>query len=552
MEGFGARMEELATELVRIKSVVGTAGEAEITAWIHDWLARMPYFVEHPEELILHRLPGDKQGRSCIIATIRARKPSKDAVLLLGHTDTVGTSDYAAAERWSTDPKYLPGVLSSMKLGTGTIEDIKSGGYIFGRGIFDMKAGVAALMLIAQMASRDVCDLGANLVFAFVPDEEGGSAGMLAAVQRLSAIAKDEGWVFIAGLDTDYMTESFPGDTSRYVYLGTVGKLLPSVYVHGEATHVGEAFCGMDANFLAAAVMSSIDLDPDLCDIVDGESTQPPISLRMKDLKDEYSVQTAEGAFLYFNFSTHSSTPDQVMARMQDKVEEAMEEAVKELAARERRHASLSGRDAAKSYAVPRVITYSELLDEAEAALGDRLALIVEEIKSAPDFSALDPRDSSLRLVHGIHRHLPDQSPKAVVFFSPPYYPHISIDGNDEKGTKLAQAVACAVNEAKEKLGYEIVIKRFYPYISDLSYCKLPTDSGAIEALVSNMPAWPEAYELPLDAISCLSMPVANIGPFGKDAHKPTERLSRAYSLDAMPLILARTVESLAGCRILD
>ena len=146
---------------------------------------------------------------------------------------------------------------------------------------------------------------------------------------------------------------------------------------------------------------------------------------------------------------------------------------------------SLSGRDAAKSYAVPRVITYSELLDEAEAALGDRLALIVEEIKSAPDFSALDPRDSSLRLVHGIHRHLPDQSPKAVVFFSPPYYPHISIDGNDEKGTKLAQAVACAVNEAKEKLGYEIVIKRFYPYISDLSYCKLPTDSGAIEALVS-------------------------------------------------------------------
>ena len=59
MEGFGARMEELATELVRIKSVVGTAGEAEITAWIHDWLARMPYFVEHPEELILHRLPGE-------------------------------------------------------------------------------------------------------------------------------------------------------------------------------------------------------------------------------------------------------------------------------------------------------------------------------------------------------------------------------------------------------------------------------------------------------------------------------------------------------------
>ena len=41
------------------------------------------------------------------------------------------------------------------------------------------------------------------------------------------------------------------------------------VYPRG-GIHVGEAFCGIDANLLAAAVMSSIELDPGLSDIVEG------------------------------------------------------------------------------------------------------------------------------------------------------------------------------------------------------------------------------------------------------------------------------------------
>ena len=551
MEGFKLRMEELAVELVRTRSVVGTEGEADITAWIYGWLSKLPYFAEHPEGLIVERLAGDRLGRSCLIATIRANPESKDALLLLGHTDTAGTSDYAAAEPCSTDPARLPGVLSGMKLGSSASEDLASGDYVFGRGIFDMKAGVAALMLIAEMASCNGSRLGDNLVFSFVPDEEGGSAGMIASVQRLSDMARDEGWEFMAALDTDYMTEGFPGDASRYVYLGTVGKLLPCVYIHGEATHVGEAFCGIDANLLAAAVMSSIDLDPGLSDIVEGEVTQPPISLRMQDLKEEYSVQTTDGAFLYFNFPTHSSTPDIVMEKMRAKVEKAVGDAVRDLSLRRERHAALSGRKAVRPYATPRVITYSELLKEAEAALGRRLAGIVQEYKSGHGFTRQDPREASLGLVREIHRLLPDQSPMAVLFFSPPYYPHICVEDGDRKGAQLAKAVGLAVAEAREKLGYEIAIKKFYPYISDLSYCRLPSEEGALTALVSNMPAWPEAYELPLDAISALSMPVANIGPFGKDAHKPTERLSRAYSLDAMPLMVLRTIEELTGSRII-
>lgn len=40
-------------------------------------------------------------------------------------------------------------------------------------------------------------------------------------------------------------------------------------------------------------------------------------------------------------------------------------------------------------------------------------------------------------------------------------------------------------------------------------------------------------------------MPVVNIGPFGKDAHKLSERVSKEYSFDAMPFILEKTLRDL-------
>ena len=38
------------------------------------------------------------------------------------------------------------------------------------------------------------------------------------------------------------MTSEFEGDENKYVYIGTVGKLMPSFYVVGKETHVGESF----------------------------------------------------------------------------------------------------------------------------------------------------------------------------------------------------------------------------------------------------------------------------------------------------------------------
>jgi arginine utilization protein RocB len=149
--------------------------------------------------------------------------------------------------------------------------------------------------------------------------------------------------------------------------------------------------------------------------------------------------------------------------------------------------------------------------------------------------------------VQEVHKHYSDKNPLIIIYFAPPFYPHIFVEGANQKEAKLLNAVEQAVKEVREKYEYKIIVKKFYPYISDLSYCSISKNEESIRKLVNNMPAWPKKYSLPVEAIQQISMPVLNIGPYGKDAHKLTERISQSYSLDAMPMILQKTIERLLG-----
>lgn len=548
MKYLSKRIEELAIELTRIPSVVGTPGENDITSHILGIIKALPYFKENPGNAFSAPVEGDFLGRSSVIAVIDPPTRPTGAVLLIGHTDTVGTSDYSGLEHMAQDPPSLAEALRSQRLDDAAARDLASGDYIFGRGIFDMKAGVATLICLLSDISESIESLEKSLVFAFLPDEEGGSLGMLAAASAAAAIAENRGVRYIAAIDTDYMTGRHPEDDKNYVYIGSVGKLLPAFYVHGSPSHVGEAFRGLDANLIASHIMRRIDLNPALCDVAEGEVTQPPVSLRLKDTKQEYSVQTTGGSHLYFNYSTHISEPDEVLSKMAAEAESAMGDALAELNVKHAIFLKASGLPPQELPFKAHVMTYSELAGEVDAQTGGRLGEIVMEYEQGDGSNEADPRDFSLGLVMHVHKHLKDQSPKVIAFFSPPYYPHIDVSGTDPEESALIDAVEGAVAEVRDGSGYEIEVRRFYPYISDLSYCRLPKTAGAIDALTRNMPAWGRRYDLPLDAISRIAAPVVNIGPYGKDAHKPTERLCRKYSLDAMPELLRLVVMNLAGC----
>jgi len=89
------------------------------------------------------------------------------------------------------------------------------------------------------------------------------------------------------------------------------------------------------------------------------------------------------------------------------------------------------------------------------------------------------------------------------------------------------------------------VYKKFFPYISDLSYGAAPKDPKIIAALKNNMPGFGSKYNLPLEDMQKLDLPVLDIGTFGKDAHKFTERLEKEYSFEVTPVLVYKTIMNL-------
>lgn len=545
MPELGEKIKALALELTKMPSIVGTSGEAAIAAWLYERLGRLDYFRRYPERLVLLPVRGDRLGRQNVLAVIRGEKCSAPRHLLcLGHIDTVGTDDYGELRDYATDPATLKEKLPAVKFAAETLAELTSPDWLVGRGILDMKTGVAALVAMVEEFSRRAGELTGNLVFLGVPDEEGNSAGMLSAVQDLAALLGEEGGEFIGAIDTDYTTGRYPGDPRRYVYVGTTGKLLPCFYLYGEETHVGEAFNGLDANLLASEVLYQMDLSTDLCDIADGEVALPPVSLSQRDLKAAYSVQTANAVNLYFNYPTHASQPDEVLAKCKAKAVQAFANVIKRLNEEYEKYCALSAIPFRRLPWEVNVLTYEELYRNVRQEVGDELDRVIEELAAKLRAENADEREFSLAIVQEVHNRYADKNSKIIVYFAPPYYPHIYVKDDDAKGRVLLGAVTKAVGDVKARYDYDIVTKKFYPYISDLSYCSI-ADEQSIARLTGSMPAWGRRYTLPVGAIQAIGMPVVNIGPYGRDAHKLSERVSTRYSFDAMPLILKKTIENL-------
>lgn len=140
----------LTADLVRIDSVnpglvPGGAGEAEIADFVTAWLTARGFDCNRIEPA---------PGRPSVLAVARGSGDGLGGgIMLNGHLDTVSLTSYDGD---GLDPR---------------IED----GRIHGRGTYDMKAGMAAMMVAAaQVAARPHRH---DIVLALVADEEDVSAG---------------------------------------------------------------------------------------------------------------------------------------------------------------------------------------------------------------------------------------------------------------------------------------------------------------------------------------------------------------------------------------
>lgn len=192
---------ELAQQLIAIDSVnpslvPGGAGEAELAGVVAAWLEARSFEV---------RLVDAEGGRPSVIG-IRRGTGGGRSLLLNGHLDTVTLSGY--------DGDPLAAVLRD--------------GRLYGRGSYDMKGAVAAMLVAAATAAGR--PLGGDIIVTCVADEEDASSGTRAVLELLHA-------------DAAIVVEP----TELALATAHRGFIWATVQTHGVAAHGSRPELGVDA-----------------------------------------------------------------------------------------------------------------------------------------------------------------------------------------------------------------------------------------------------------------------------------------------------------------
>ena len=483
MENYFDCFEEqktLTEELVSIRSVVGSDGcEQAVAEHIRDMMGSWDYFKDNHGDLFLVPTENDTLKRSSVVAVIEPEAAgvspngTMDAVMLMGHIDTVETSDYGVLEPLATRPDELQRALREMCDGK-VAADIDSGSYMFGRGALDMKAGVASCLYIRKHFSENRSTLSGALIALFECDEEGDSHGAITSMKFIRKLSEERGIRIKAAVCADYSSNE------PAVYLGTIGKYLPCVMAFGRSSHVGQVFSSVDPNLMISDIVSAIDYNTDLCEENLGEMTQPPVSLKQSDTKTTYSVQTADSAFAYFNWFSLKKTGDEILSLFKKEVEKTVRKTAERIT---RAKKEFFGRknviDTETGELYPRVMTLAEYAESVGSKLGE----------ADPHTDIRRFWISEAERLRGMDR---DMTPVVLVFMAGVSYPPVTVDPDSELGHAAA--------------GLGIQTRTYYPFISDASFISLLGD-----------------------------VPLVNLGTYGKDAHMFTERVDMRYSFEKLP-----------------
>ena len=538
-----AQVKSLTTRLVNIRSVSPGQGEIQVAREVLNMLQEDG--LEHAYTTLgLDPLIGDTWNRQNACAFLRGASPH--TIILLGHIDTVDTKDFGTLEPFALDPGALAHHLHTLAATTpGLADDLTEhpGDWMFGRGSIDMKCGVAAnIAVMRHMAKRaQAGELPLSVILIATPDEENESAGVLQAVQYLLRLREEHHLDYLGAINTDYTTALYPGDQHRYIYTGSVGKLLPTFLLIGHATHVGEPFDGIDANLLAAELIRDLSMNDALCDSVRGQQTPPPVTLKASDLKTSYDVQLPFAAYFYLNVLTFSTTPAQLLERLRSYARTALARVLQRI---DESEARWTGNRQARPPRSGHVLTYQELYTEVTQQFGSER--VQSEIDAAwramPD--NLDSRGRCLHIAHHLWTLNGKNGPAILLYYSPPFIPHVAaIPGP-------LHSAGHTIAEVHPELHLEV--HEYFPFISDMSYLRLDPAFDST-ALTANIPTWQEqpvttrtrGYHLPLEAIQQLNLPVINLGPYGKGAHQTGERVLMSYSFGVLPQLLCEVINRL-------
>jgi arginine utilization protein RocB len=526
------QLKQLLCRLVEYPSISGTEAEVLLAQYIAEQLLTLDYFQGNNEFVQLHPT-GD--GRYFVTALVKKAEQVRDTVILVSHFDVVDVQDYGAWKDAAFSPEELTKRFYEQKqqLPADVQADIEEGEWLFGRGVMDMKCGLALHMSMIEQACHGKFD--GNLLLLAVPDEEVNSAGMRAAVPVLVEMAEKYGLTYRLVLNSEPMFTRYPGDKTNYIYTGSIGKVLPGFYCYGKETHVGEPFSGLNANFMAAQIANELELNTDFCEVFCGEVSPPPTNLLQTDLKEDYSVQIPHRAVTLFNLFLYKRS----LADVTNLLIAAAKRAAKRI---EERYNVEASRFAKLEKSTPKplsvnVFTFAELRQKAVDMVGFKK---VEQLEASvlSKETAKDDREKTIKLVDRLAMLCKDLAPMIVLFYAPPYYPAVSASSDP----LVQRLVAKLQKYAQEKHGISLVQQHYFGGISDLSYAGLQQSSTSLQAFTENMPMWNRGYHLPLSALAKFNVPVLNVGPIGRDAHQWTERLNVPFAFEVVKEWLEYTI----------
>lgn len=539
----GKAIFDLTLDLVAHRSISKTQGETALAAYLYQQIKTWPYFQKHPDFIQQYPLPEDEHHRHNVLALVKGQQSvSNRTVVFLSHLDTVDIEEYGELKAHACDPYELARQLQTRNLQTDARADLESGEWLFGRGVADMKSGIAVELQLLKEFSEDPETLSGNILLLMTCDEEADSLGMLAAAEPLVHFAEQHELYLLGAINTDYVTQCYDwDDTRRYIYSGSMGKILPAVYVVGKASHIGQVFQGIDANLLLSQLTSQIDANMDLADQFETLVTNPPVSLKQSDLKSEYNGQLPSEGFAYYNFLNYTRGPKDILELFLREVKKSFATCVRRLEEQYQHYCAMLNEVYHPLELDPLVLTYQELYGRVRKKYSQEQLerLIAHVIEQTVQDKEGDLRTISLRIVKSLWEWSQLPGPAAVVFFVPPYYPPNCPESPDPKYQQVQKTLSQVIAEFQPTVPeYQLTVQPFFPYLSDASFCAYQKGEEQQQAIVCNMPCWGKGWQIDIDHVTRLNLPVLDIGVHGKGAHSYLERVHIPYTCQVLPRLI--------------
>lgn len=540
------KLLNLTLELVKEKTISSTSDEKNGIELVKKKLMEIEYFKENEKNIYIGEV-GDDLKRTFLCALYKSKIKTNKTIILIGHIDTADIENSGKFKEYILNPYEYTKVLEKNidLLDEDSKNDLLSKKYLFGRGIMDMKMGVAMEIATLEHYSKKK-DFKGNILMVTVPDEESNSKGLISALKTINKIIEQENLEPIAVLNAEPDFGNYPGDNNKYIYTGSCGKLLLGIYNTGIEVHVGESLCGLNPNLISSQIIQNIELNVDLCEKVDNEYTMPPTCLKYEDNKKVYNVQMPQSSCMYYNLQTFEKNPYEIIKSIKDLCQDAAEN-TKELVYKQRKkYKSLGNKLEINQNININVFTFDEVYKKTYCKYGEKFKEdLSKNINIYLNDKNLDERDVCSKIIDYTVRYLKEKEPMIIIFFAPPYYPSVGAKESDENYNLIQKIQDTVKTFAKEKLNEDIKTQRYFKGLSDLSYFSLRDSNQVINYLKPNMPSLGYNYNIPFDEINKLNLPVFSFGPHGKDPHKWTERILVDYSFEKVPIIFRKLIETI-------